>query len=97
MTADIFLALVTFRGIYGTISVSMRFLGKVYESFFCVFLTVIQCLKFSKRANGDAHYHIKCVFFKRKAFSKSLILTVLVRIDPKLLPDVSERFQKEKP
>ena len=30
-------------------------------------------------------------------FSKSLILTVLVRTDPKLLPVMLERFLKEKP
>ena len=61
------------------------------------FLKVIKCLKFFKRVTEDPHYHKESVFFKRKAFSKSLILTVLVRTDPKLLPDVSEWFQKEKP
>ena len=97
MTVDTFLALVTFRGIYGTTSVNIRFLRYVYVTFFCVFLKVIECLKFSKRVNEDTHYHKECVFFKRKALFKSLILTVLVRTDPKLLPDVSEWFQKQKP
>ena len=62
---------------------------------FAFFFQVIKCLKFSKRFNEGTHYHIKCEFFKRKAFPKSL--PVLVRTDPKLLPDVSEWFQKQKP